>query len=267
VMDPFHVVALAGDALDQARQRIQRETTGRRGRSGDPLYGARKTLRTGVDLFTPGQGSKLDRVFGSDQHVELEATWSVYQKVVAAYRCGSKPAGKQMLTEVIDSLRRGVPAKLVELKKLGRTLNRRAVDILAYFDRPGTSNGPTEAINGRLEHLRGTALGFRNRTSCSTRALLDGVGFRPLLHAHLRCALNAPSWRPGGTGRHSASPCWWRRGRVRPPAGHQVGGGSTMIRTHADFRAVRTLQEGATIRRAQQSCTDAFAVPDPCARP
>jgi transposase len=26
--------------------------------------------------------------------------------------------------------------------------------VLAYFDRPGTSNGPTEAINGRLEHLR-----------------------------------------------------------------------------------------------------------------
>jgi hypothetical protein len=24
-------------------------------------------------------------------------------------------------------------------------------DVLAYFDRPGTSNGPTEAINGRLE--------------------------------------------------------------------------------------------------------------------
>jgi transposase len=28
--------------------------------------------------------------------------------------------------------------------------------VLAYFDRPGTSNGPTEAINGRLEHLRGS---------------------------------------------------------------------------------------------------------------
>lgn len=186
VMDPFHVVALAGDALDQARQRIQRETAGHRGRSGDPLYGARKTLRTGVDLLTPGQGSKLDRVFGSDEHVELEATWSVYQKVVAAYRCGSKSAGKAMLAEVIDSLRRGIPAKLVELKKLGRTLNRRAVDLLAYFDRPGTSSGPTEAINGRLEHLRGTALGFRNLTNYITRALLDTGGFRPLLHPHLR---------------------------------------------------------------------------------
>lgn len=35
---------------------------------------------------------------------------------------------------------------LTELKNLGHTLNRRAADILAYFDRPGTSNGPTEAI-------------------------------------------------------------------------------------------------------------------------
>jgi transposase len=37
--------------------------------------------------------------------------------------------------------------------------------VLAYFDRPRTSNGPTEAINGRLEHLRGSALGFRNLTN------------------------------------------------------------------------------------------------------
>ena len=37
--------------------------------------------------------------------------------------------------------------------------------MLAYFDRPGTSIGPTEAINGRLEHLRGSALGLRNLTN------------------------------------------------------------------------------------------------------
>ena len=34
----------------------------------------------------------------------------------------------------------------IELRTLGRTLKTRAVDVLAYFDRPGTSNGPTEAI-------------------------------------------------------------------------------------------------------------------------
>ena len=42
---------------------------------------------------------------------------------------------------------RDVPPALTELIILGRTLRRRAGDVLAYFDRPGTSNGPTEAIN------------------------------------------------------------------------------------------------------------------------
>ena len=56
-------------------------------------------------------------------------------------------------------------------------------DILAYFDRPGTSNGPTEAMNGRLEHLRGSALG-RNLTHYIAEALLEAGGFRPQLHPH-----------------------------------------------------------------------------------
>ncbi len=46
-----------------------------------------------------------------------------------------------------------------EIITLSRTLSKRAADILAYFNRPGTINGLTEAINGRLAHLRGTSLG------------------------------------------------------------------------------------------------------------
>ena len=52
VMDPFHVVRLAGGALDQCRRRVQQHTRGRRGRNGDPLYAARRTLHTGADLLT-----------------------------------------------------------------------------------------------------------------------------------------------------------------------------------------------------------------------
>ena len=78
-----------------------------------------------------------------------------------------------------------VPRGLTELITLGRTLKRRAGDILAYFDHPHTSNGPTEAINGRLEHLRGSALGFRNLNHYITRALLETGGFRPQLHPQL----------------------------------------------------------------------------------
>lgn len=72
-----------------------------------------------------------------------------------------------------------------ELITLGRTLKKRAEDVLAYFDRPGTSNGPTEAINGRLEHLRGSTLGFRNLTIYIARSLLETGGFRPRLHPQL----------------------------------------------------------------------------------
>ncbi|MFT4299089.1 MAG: transposase, partial [Aeromicrobium sp.] len=44
---------------------------------------------------------------------------------------------------------------------------------------------PTEAINGRLEHLRGSALGFRNLTNYVARSLLETGGFRPQLHPRL----------------------------------------------------------------------------------
>ena len=186
VMDPFHVVALAGDAVDRCRQRVQQATRGHRGRSGDPLYGIRRVLRTGSDLLTDRQRARLAAVFADDAPVEVEATWGIYQRIVAAYRQPDRAAAKRTLTTIIDTISRGVPAALTELKTLGRTLSRRAVDVLAYFDRPGTSNGPTEAINGRLEHLRGTALGFRNLTNYITRALLDTGGFRPQIHPLLR---------------------------------------------------------------------------------
>ncbi|MCW2529557.1 MAG: family transposase, partial [Pseudonocardiales bacterium] len=182
VMDPFHVVALAGDALDRCRQRVQQELHGHRGRTGDPLYGIRRVLRTGTDLLTARQHQRLTSVFADEGHVVVEATWGVYQGIVAAYRNPDRRAGKALLTRVIDSISRGVPPPLSELTTLGRTLKRRATDVLAYFDRPGTSNGPTEAINGRLEHLRGTALGFRNLTNYIARSLLETGGFRTRLH-------------------------------------------------------------------------------------
>ena len=45
VLDAFHIVKLAGDALDEVRRRVQQDTTGHRGRTGDPLYQIRLLLR------------------------------------------------------------------------------------------------------------------------------------------------------------------------------------------------------------------------------
>ena len=185
VMDPFHVVRLAGDALDRCRRRVQQLIHGHRGHKGDPLYSARRTLHTGAELLTDKQKDRLTALFASDDHVEVEATWAIYQQMIAAYRHQDRRLGRDLMAKLIDALSHAVPAALSEVITLGRTLNKRSTDVLAYFDRPGTSNGPTEAINGRLEHLRGSALGFRNLTNYIARCLLETGGFRAQLHPRL----------------------------------------------------------------------------------
>jgi transposase len=182
VMDPFHVVRLAGDALDRCRRRVQLTTHGHRGHKNDPLYRARRTLHTGADLLTDKQATRLTDLFTADDHVEVEATWGIYQRMIAAYREPDRTRGRELMSKLIESVSAEVPKALVEVITLGRTLKKRVADVLAYFDRPGTSNGPTEAINGRLEHLRGSALGFRNLTNYIARSLLETGGFRPRLH-------------------------------------------------------------------------------------
>jgi len=185
VMDPFHVVRLAGDALDHCRRRVQQDLQGHRGRKGDPLFTSRRTLHTGADLLTDKQCARLTALFAAEEHIEVEATWGIYQRMITAYREPDRKQGRDLMTKLIESVSHGVPAALTELRRLGRTLTNRAADVLAYFDRPGTSNGPTEAINGRLEHLRGSALGFRNLTNYIARSLLESGGFRPRLHPRL----------------------------------------------------------------------------------
>ena len=60
-----------------------------------------------------------------------------------AYRAEDPGLGKYLMQRLIDSLRQAVPEGLEEIQTLARTLTERASDILAYFDRPRTSNGPT----------------------------------------------------------------------------------------------------------------------------
>jgi len=182
VMDPFHVVALAGAKLDLIRQRVQQQTLGRRGHTGDPLYGIRRIARTRTNLLSMRQHNRLTNVLDADEHIAVKVAHVIYQKIIAAYADPNRRTGKQALTRLIDSIRRGVPAGLEEIAQLGRTLWRRRNDILAFFDHHA-SNGPTEAINGRLEALRRNALGFRNLAHYRIRSLLHSGALHSLVNA------------------------------------------------------------------------------------
>ena len=185
VMDPFHVTRLAGDALDVCRRRVQVWLHGSRCRKHHLHYQNRRTLHTGADLLTDKQQRRLDALFADDRHVEVEAAWGVYQRMIPAYRATSRAEGNKAMASLIEAIGTAVPSSLVEVAKLGRTLTKRRDDVLAFFDHTGSSNSPTQAINGRLKHLRGTAPGLRNLTHYITRPLLEAGGFKPQLHPGL----------------------------------------------------------------------------------
>jgi transposase len=124
----------------------------------------------------------LTGVLDTEEHIAVKVAHVIYQKIIAAYADPNRRRGKKAMTKLIDSIRRGVPAGLEEIAQLGRTLWRRRHDILAFFDHYA-SNGPTEAINGRLEALRRNALGFRNLTHYRIRSLLHSGALHALVNA------------------------------------------------------------------------------------
>ena len=183
VMDPFHVVHLAAEKLTLCRQRVQQDTCGHRGRSGDPLYGIRRTLLTRIGLLTDTQKTRLRTGLDArEEHVAVAITYAIYQDLIDAYDKSNKRDGKIAMYKLLKRIHTGLPAGLAEVAQLGRSLWVRRAEILAYFD-TGASNGPVEAINGRLEHLRGIALGFRNLKHYILRSLIHSGQLAESLNA------------------------------------------------------------------------------------
>ena len=85
VLDPFHVVRLAGDKPAQCRRRLQQESTGRRGTRNDPPYRARRVLLKAAGTLTGRQRSRLDRLFGNEGNEPLWVMWGAYQRIIACY--------------------------------------------------------------------------------------------------------------------------------------------------------------------------------------
>ena len=161
---PTRVVSLAGGKLDEYRCRIQRAITGRRGRAGDRLYRARRTLLTGAGLLTDVQAERLVTLFADDRHAAVQAAWGVYQRPVPGlphrgFGPGKVPDATAHRLPETDRPRRarGDP-------DTGQDPDRKSLrHPWPTSTAPVPLTAPRQAINGRLEHLRGIALGFRFR--------------------------------------------------------------------------------------------------------
>ncbi|MQY36909.1 hypothetical protein SRB17_49110 [Streptomyces sp. RB17] len=112
-MEPFHVVRLAGEALDRCRRRVQQTLHGHRGMKNDPLHKARRTPHTWRVLLTDKQRDRPATLFAADEHVEVGDTGGIYQRMIAAYREPDRTCGRPLTTgqsTSSTSLPRTVPA-------------------------------------------------------------------------------------------------------------------------------------------------------------
>ena len=76
-------------------------------------------MHTGADLLTTTQTQRLHELFTADEQVQVEATWTIYQRMITAYREPDRTRGRALMRKLIESLREGVPRALTELLTLG----------------------------------------------------------------------------------------------------------------------------------------------------
>jgi transposase len=171
VLDPFHVVKLGLRCLDDVRCRVQQDTTGHRGRVADPLYGIRRVLRRRRDRLSAKARGRLDAgLIAGDPTGETTLAWTVAQDLMAFYQLSDPDQARTRAGELITNLRQ---CPIPEIAKLGRTLHAWRTEMLAHFDHPNISNGPTENLNLKIKNTKRIARGYRNFKHYRLRLLLN----------------------------------------------------------------------------------------------
>ena len=118
VADPFHVVRLGNDALDDVRRRVQNQTLGHRGRKDDPLYRARKLLVSASENITAHGHTKLRGLLDAgDPYGEVRDAWHAKETLRAIYDIADHQLGIETVNQLAADLqdpghaRRDQPAR------------------------------------------------------------------------------------------------------------------------------------------------------------
>lgn len=154
------MVRLGLDAVDQVRRRVQQDTHGHRGRSGDPLYGIRRVLRRRRDRLSEHAWQRLHLgLGGGDPAGQVACAWSIAQDLTGCYQHSDPAAARDAADRLITDAR---ACPIPEIARIGRTLRAWQPEFLAHFDHPDVSNGPTENLNLKITNTKRKARGFRN---------------------------------------------------------------------------------------------------------
>ena len=170
VADPFHVIRLANQRLDEVRTRVQNETLGHRGRKADPLYRIRRLLTAAHERISERGQTRLRGLLNAGHpHGEVRTAWHAKETVRGIYGIDKPVLALRYTLQLADDLQdQSCPP---EINKLGRTIARWTPQITNWHISKVT-NGPTEALNNLIKRIKRTAFGFRNFSNYRIRALL-----------------------------------------------------------------------------------------------
>ena len=167
VADRFHIERLANTAVTDTRCRVQQQTTGHRGRKGDPLYTARRDLTRAQQRLTERGRERLEAAFDADDTLDLKSTWILKEALRDLYDSTSRAQAER---ELADWHRWAAVYDVEETNRLAGTLTQWQTEILAYFD-TGLTNGATEGRNLIIKQVKRQGFGYTNPHNYRLRVL------------------------------------------------------------------------------------------------
>ena len=182
VADPFHVIRLANQRLDEVRRRVQNETLGHRGRKDDPLYRIRRLLTAAHDKISDrGQTRLRGLLDAGDPHGEVRTAWHAKETVRDIYGIDTPVLALRYTLQLADDLQdESCPP---EINKLGRTITRWTPQITNWHISKVT-NGPTEALNNLIKRIKRAAFTQLRELPNPGTALRRETQLGPIGHRH-----------------------------------------------------------------------------------
>jgi len=164
VADRFHLVALANDMLTQVRQRVTRESCGRRGRKTDPAWANRRRLLTGYERLRPESFARMwnSLIDTGDAGVQILQAYVVKEELRSVLAlAGTNPERHVIRTRLNSFYQQAAATDAPEAHRLAATIEAWWPAIEAGI-LTGYSNSRSEGYNRLAKHQGRNAFGFRN---------------------------------------------------------------------------------------------------------
>lgn len=163
VFDPFHVMKLMNDKIDQLRRELWNNAPAdRKVFVKDTRWVLLKGNENLSDKPSPKHGNKterqrLDEALAYNQ--TLAAAYYLKEELRQLWRQKDKDAGQTYLDSWVE---RAKSSEISQLVKMAESLERHREGILAYFDHRITS-GPMEATNAKIRVMQRQTYGIREQ--------------------------------------------------------------------------------------------------------